>query len=254
MRQPSGLVPLLATVVMAALLVGLGVWQMERRAWKHDLIAALESRIAADPTPLPARIDDPAAWDLRRVALTGRFVEGRDILLSGRPRQGWAGYEIVSLFERADGGPPVLVNRGFVPLEWRDPAARSLTKPPADAQTIVGFARPPMPRRFMEPDNDPAKMGAWVWVDLPAVAAALGVGELASMMVDLQTIDGAPPPGQYPQTNRLRADLPDNHLLYALTWWALAAAMVAIYILWRRLQRRAADKSTDAESTAANWD
>lgn len=236
-RRGGGVFPLVFTVAGVAALIFLGFWQMDRRAWKHALIAEMNDRSSAEPAPLPVRIDDPAAWTFRRVVLTGRFVEGRDFLLSGRPRQGWMGYEVVSLFERADGGPPALVNRGFVPLEWRDPASRGLPKPPDGVQTVVGVARLPAPRRFMEPENDPAKMGAWVWVDLPAVAAALGVPGAAPVIVDLQTLDGAVPHGD-PQPNRARIDLPDNHLSYALTWWALAAALTTIYILYRRLQNR----------------
>lgn len=237
MTRPNNLLPLLVTVLGVAVLLGLGAWQLDRRAGKHALIATLESRLAADPVPLPARIDDPKAWEFRRVTLTGRFVEGRDLLLSGRPRQGWAGYELVSLFQPTGGGPAVLVNRGFVPLEWRDPAARPSDALPAGTLVVTGVARLPAPRLFMQPENDPMKMGAWVWLDMPAVTAALGVGEAAPLVVELQTLNGQAPKGR-PEPNRRRIDLPDNHLLYAVTWWALAAALAAIYILWRRLKRK----------------
>lgn len=230
-------IPALVTVLGVAVLLGLGAWQLDRRAGKHELIAMLESRLAADPVPLPARIDDPKAWAFRRVTLTGRFIEGRELLLSGRPRQGWAGYELVSLFQPDGGGPAVLVNRGFVPLDWRDPSFRNPSAIPAGTLTVAGVARLPAPRLFMQPENDPVKMGAWVWLDMPAAAAALGVGETAPLVVELQTLNGQAPKGR-PEPNRQRIDLPDNHLLYTVIWWSLAAALAAIYILWRRMKRK----------------
>lgn len=236
MTRSDSLVPSLITLFGVVALLALGAWQLDRRADKHALIATLESRLSADPVPLPARIDDPKAWAFRRVTLTGRFVDGRDLLLSGRPRQGQAGYELVSLFQPDDGGPAVLVNRGFVPLEWRDPAARPPLVLPAGALTPAGVARLPAPRLFMQPENDPVKMGAWVWLDMPAVQTALGAQALAPLVVELQTVNGETPQGR-PEPNRQRIDLPDNHLLYALTWWALAAALAAVYIFWRRLKR-----------------
>jgi surfeit locus 1 family protein len=223
---------LVFTVVGVVLLLGLGVWQMERRAEKRALIAELSSNLSALPVPLPPRVDSPAKWTYVRVTLAGRFIDGRDMLLSARPRQGRAGYELMSVFQRDDGGPPVLVNRGFVPLEWRAPAARASTGP-SKTQTVVGVARLPPGKSFVQPDNDPIRMGAWVWADLPAMAAAAGVAEFFPLIVELQAADDADP-SAFPQPTPLRIDLPDNHLSYALTWWALAAALATIYMLWRR--------------------
>lgn len=237
MTRRHSLLPLLVTVIGVALLLGLAGWQMQRRAWKHDLLATLQERLAAAPVPLPARIDVPADWRYRRVVLRGRFIDGRDMLMSGRPRQGSMGYDLLSLFQPDDGGPAVLVNRGFVPLDWRDPAVRLLPAAPAAAQEISGIARPPTPQLFMQPDNDPAAMGAWVWTDLPAMAAASGLPQLAPVIVDLAP-GGPLPPGGYPRPHATRIDLPDNHLLYALTWTALAAILAGFYLTWRRLRRQ----------------
>lgn len=197
------LFPLFFTLAGVAVLIAMGAWQMDRRAWKRELIQTLESRLAAAPVPLPAVVDDPAAWAHRRVVATGRFVVGSEVLLTARPKQGRAGYELAALLAREDGvGAPVLVNRGFVPLDWRDPAARPA--PPDGAHTAVGVVR------------------------LQGADRAL--------TVDLQTLDGAAPQG-FPEPVAPRVDLPNNHLQYALTWWALAAALATIYIVWRRNQR-----------------
>lgn len=199
MKRRKKLFPLLFTLVGVAVLIAMGAWQMDRRAWKRALIQTLESRLAADPAPFPAVIDDPAAWAHRRVVLTGRFVADAEVLLTARPRQGRAGYELAVPLAREEGGAPVLVNRGFVPLDWRDPAARPPS--PAGVHAVVGVVRPQSADR--------------------------------ALTVDLQTLDGAAPQG-FPEPVPPRVDLPDNHLQYALTWWALAAALATIYILWRR--------------------
>lgn len=198
MKRRNGLFPLLFTLFGVAVLIAMGAWQMDRRAWKRDLIQTLESRLAAEPVPLPAVIDDPAAWAHRRVMLSGRFVMGSDVLLTARPKQGRAGYELAVLMERAEGGP-VLVNRGFVPLDWRDPAARPPS--PEGVHTVIGVVRLS--------------------------------GADRTLTVDVQTLDGAAPQG-FPEPVPPRVDLPDNHLQYALTWWALAAALATIYMMWRR--------------------
>lgn len=237
MTQRPAPLPLLVTVAGVILLLGLAGWQMQRRAWKHELLATLHERLTAAPIPLPDHIDNPEDWRYRRVVLRGRFLDGRDMLVSGQQRQGSMGYDMLSLLQPDHGGPAVLVNRGFVPLDWRDPAVRLLPAAAAAPQEITGIARPPAPQLFMQPDNDPAAMGAWVWIDLPAMAAAAGLPQLAPVIVDLVP-DGPAPPGGFPRPHAPRVDLPDHHLLYALTWTAMAGALATVYILWRRLRRR----------------
>ena len=111
-----------AALVVAALLAALGVWQLERREWKHALVAAVDARIHAAPVPAPP----PAAWRgidaahdaYRRVTATGRFRHDRETLVQAVTDRG-AGYWVMTPLETP--GFTLLVNRGFVPRERRDP-------------------------------------------------------------------------------------------------------------------------------------
>ncbi|HEY0838356.1 MAG TPA: SURF1 family cytochrome oxidase biogenesis protein, partial [Azospirillum sp.] len=149
----------LFTVPAVLAMLALGTWQAQRLSWKTELIQRVQERVASPPVPLPAAIADPEPLDLRPVTVTGRFLHDREMLLLARPRQGQVGYEVVTPLERADGGPPVLVNRGWVPMDRRDPVTRREGRT-ADAVTIAGIARLPAAAGWLQPDNTP---GADVW-------------------------------------------------------------------------------------------
>lgn len=209
-----------------ATLLGLGTWQVERLHWKTGLIERIRARAGAAPVPLPASVDDPGAWDFRPVTVTGRLRHDKALFLVARPVQGRVGFEVVTPLERPD-GPPVLVNRGFVPMDRRDAGAG-----PADAPTVTvaGIARRPAPPGLFQPDN---RTGAdtWMRVDIPAMAAAAGLTEAAPVVVEAMPGPGLPagiPP---------RVDLPNNHLQYAITWYGLAVVLVAVFVLSQRRRR-----------------
>lgn len=215
-----------------AVLVGLGTWQLERRAEKHALIAHIEARLAAPPVPLPARIEDADAFDYRRVRVTGRFLHDKEMHLLGRVRGGVAGVEVVTPLLRADGAA-VLVNRGWVPPALADPAARpagQVTGPVA----VTGIARVPSVPGPFAPGNDPAR-GLWFSPDVPAMARAAGLEGAVPVIVEA---DESPVPGGFPKGGGTRVALPDNHLQYALTWYGVAVALVAVVLAARRRRPR----------------
>ncbi len=215
----------LFTIAAVALLLALGTWQMQRLEWKRGLIERLQERAGAEPAPLPASIDDPAAWEFRPVTVTGRFLHDRAMLATARPRQGRVGYEVVTPLVRVD-GPPVLVNRGFVPLDARAAAASG----PEGEVVVQGVVRIPAPPGTFQPDNRPGAE-AWAWIDIPAMAAAGGLPGAAPVVVE-QIPTGGLPEGIEP-----RVDLPNNHLQYAFTWYALAATLVVVFLLSQRRRK-----------------
>jgi len=216
----------LFTVPAVLVMLALGTWQVERLHWKTALIERVHERMGAAPVPLPAAIPNPDDFDLRPVTVTGRFRHDKAMLTLARPRQGQVGYEVVTPLERADGGPPVLVNRGWVPMDKRD-AGRSGE---GGTVTVRGVARVPAAPSWMQPGNRP---GAEVWthVDLPAMAAAAGLFAVAPLVVE-----AAPGPG-LPSGIEPRIELPNNHLQYAVTWYSFAATLLIIYVLFH-LRRR----------------
>jgi surfeit locus 1 family protein len=128
----------------------------------------------------------------------------------------------------------VLVNRGWVPPSRKDPARRPAAQVSGETELRAVLRVAQQRTRFM-PDNDPAK-NVWFFYDLPAMGRALGVERLAPFYleaaVDPQAPDGAPLGGQ------TRFQLPDNHLGYAFTWFALAIALAVVFVLSQRQERK----------------
>ncbi|MBP2226992.1 surfeit locus 1 family protein [Azospirillum agricola] len=231
----------LMTVPAVALMLGLGTWQLQRMGWKAELMERVGERVSAAPVPLPAVLEDPTAWEFRPVTLTGRFLNDKSLLLIARPRQGQAGYEVMTPLQRSDGGGVVLVNRGFVPMDRRDPESRAAGRVEGET-SLRGIVRLPQPAGLFQPGNSP---GAEVWLraDPLAMAAALGLPAAPPMLapVIVEALPGQVP-GGLPAGIEPRVELPNNHLQYALTWYGLAATLVAVYVL---SQRRRADTRTD---------
>jgi surfeit locus 1 family protein len=231
-RFRPGLAATLFTLIAVTIMVGLGTWQVERLAWKNNLIDRIESGLRAAPAPLPARVENPADWDFRRVSVTGQFLHDHELDLAARSMNGRIGYQIVTPLKRDD-GTLVLVNRGWVPLEKRDPASRPEGLP-AGMVTIEGVARVPAERGWMQPDNDPAT-NMWFWYDIPAMAARAGVSAGEALPVVIEA-GAAANPGGFPIGGQTNVNIANNHLQYAFTWYSLAITLIVIYFVfhWRR--------------------
>ena len=237
--------PTVFLVPALALLLGLGVWQLERLAWKTDLIDRIEHGLAAPPAPLPAEIDDPA-FDYRHVTVTGRFDAVHAFRLLARVNDGVAGIQVVTPLLRDDGGPAVMVNRGWVPL-GPDGKPAAYDPPPAGTVTVEGVARRPLPQGWMQPDNSPAT-NEWFWVDLPAMAAAARLDQTAPVVVEQAAGPESFVAGRarYPIGGQTKVDLPNDHLQYAITWFGFAVILVAIYLLHHLRRGCPARKGPDA--------
>lgn len=207
----------LALLAMAGFLA-LGIWQVERRVWKHALVAAVDARIHATPVAAPR----PAQWrDLtgardayRRVRLAGRFRHDRETLVQALTDRG-AGFWVLTPLETPSF--TVLVNRGFVPPDKRRPASRAMGNAD-DAVRVTGLLRVSEPNGGFLRRND-AAADRWYSRDVNAIAAARGLGQTAPYFIDA---DATPNPGGYPVGGLTVVRFPDNHLAYALTWFVLA--------------------------------
>jgi surfeit locus 1 family protein len=224
------LIPTFATLVALVILLGLGTWQVQRLHWKTDLLARIEAGMKADPLPLPAVVDDPARWDYRRAYVTGHFLHDKEALIGPRLYPGpdgrmQPGLHVLTPLVRADGGGVVLVDRGWIPLDKRDPASRAEGQVAGEV-TITGILRDPGGRGWMQPDNDPVR-NEWYWFDLPALAHFAGVDALASMVLQA---DATANPGGYPIGGRTILKVKNDHLSYVLTWYGLALTLVGVYL------------------------
>jgi surfeit locus 1 family protein len=225
--------PTLFTLPALLLMLGLGVWQLERLQWKTTLIAERAERMQAAPIDLPRPGDDLAAVEYRRVALAGSFLHDQELALAARSHLGIPGYHIVTPFRLAD-GLTVLVDRGWVPLARRDPKTRAEGQLPGEV-TLAGLIRRPVGQGWMVPDNEP-EHNLWFWFDLPAMARHAGItGPLAPVYVDAAAGNV---PGGYPLGGETRVELPNDHLQYAFTWFSLAIALIVIYLVFHHQRGR----------------
>jgi surfeit locus 1 family protein len=130
-------------------------------------------------------------------------------------------------------GAIVVINRGFVPIELRDPATRAAGQVAGEV-TVTGLVRAPERRGWFVPENEPAQ-NRWFLRDPAAIAAAHGLARVAPFYVDA---DGTENPGGWPRGGQTRLALPNNHLQYALTWFGLALTLVGVFAAWslRRLR------------------
>jgi surfeit locus 1 family protein len=214
--------PLVFGLAGVAVLVALGVWQVQRLAWKEGILARIEARIAEPPGAVPS---DPRAAEhaYRRVEASGTFLPGEIHVYTSAPPHG-VGYRVIAPFVLED-GRRILVDRGFVPVGEKD-AAR-----PLGEARITGS--------LLWPDDGAASAAApdlgrnvWLARDLPRMAEVL---ETAPVLVVVSASDDPAAPMPLPAGVAIRND----HLGYAITWFGLAAvwAVMTLTLLWR-IKRR----------------
>lgn len=206
------------------LLLGLGCWQIERQAWKRDLVTRITAQMAAPAQALPDATTDPKAWDYRQVSASGVFDYSKELHLAARDvRHSAYGYQILVPL-RLDDGRWLLVSRGWVPQEKKDAATRAEGQV-AGTVTVTGVARLPQPRRWMAPENSPER-NVWLWLDLAGMAKAAGVDAFAPLVLEA---DATPNLGGWPRGGQTRVQFTDNHFIYAITWFSLALALIAVW-------------------------
>ena len=225
------LLPTLITLPALAVLIGLGQWQLDRLAWKTDLIERAASRSDAPPVDLPPPSAWPSLpleeWEYRPVRMSGAFDHANEIhvftsLPDPRGRYGGPGYWIMTPL-LLDAGGTVFVNRGFVPAPNKDPESRGDGQV-GGPQAISGLLRLSEAGTMLTPDPDPDRL-VWYRRDADAFARELGLIDAAPFLVDARET----PPGGLPQAGETRLTFRNEHLSYALTWFGLAVVLVVIY-------------------------
>lgn len=220
-RPPHGPLVLAALALAFAfgvvLFAALGAWQMQRLAWKKDLIARVEARVHAAPVPAP----DAAAWaastpvaeEYRRVVLRGEWLPGADARVQAVTEAGAGRWLLRPL--RRDDGSVVLVNLGYVPEDWTAPA------PVPGPAEVVGLLRLSEPGGGFLRHNVP-EAGRWYSRDVQAIAARHGLADAAPWFVDADAASAGQAGTPWPRGGLTVVRFRDNHLGYALTWFALA--------------------------------
>ncbi|MCM2500336.1 SURF1 family protein [Neorhizobium galegae] len=217
---------------LALTFIGLGTWQVQRLFWKLDLIARVDARVTATPTPAPPSPTWPAINaendEYRRVTTTGFFHHGEETLVQAVTDLG-PGFWVLTPLEQKD-GTTVLINRGFVPVHRRDPAARADGEIQGPVK-ITGLIRISEPGGAFLRSNDPAS-GRWYSRDVAAIAAARGLEKVAPYFIDA---DATPIPGGLPVGGLTVIRFRNSHLVYAVTWYLLAVMSAgAAYAIQRK--------------------
>ncbi len=229
------------SVLALIVLILLGTWQMQRLAWKENLIATASERANRPARPLH-RSDTWPELDLtqheyRLFHASGRFrhqdeVQVYTVLSDAKGTYSGAGYWILTPFELENGGI-VIVNRGFVPLEKKSPSTRG------EGQTegmlrITGLLRQPEQPNYFTPKND-ANKNAWYSRSPAEIAQAFNLKDVAPFILDAT---GEYRPGMLPQPNETKLTFTNNHLGYALTWYGLACTLIGVFaaFAWQRLR------------------
>jgi surfeit locus 1 family protein len=232
MRLRPLLWPTLFTVPAILVLIGLGTWQLQRLEWKLGLIANIESRTGLAPIPLPANATlDAEALEYRPVAVRGRFRHASEMHLIAASRRGNSGYQVITPLDRADGGT-VLINRGWVPKEKKDPASRPEGQVAGEV-AVTGLVRKPWHQGWFVPDNN-AERNIWFFGDAAAMARHAGI-EAPPLFVEA---DATANPGGLPLGGQTRLNIPNDHLGYALTWYGFAVVLAVIYVVYHRREGR----------------
>ena len=211
-----------------AVLLALGTWQVQRLHWKEGLLAAITERRTAPPADLAAiealaRAGEDV--DYRSLRVTGTFLNDKERHFFAT-YQGRTGYYVYTPL-RLDDGRFLLVNRGFVTFERKEPEMRKQGQLTGE-QAVTGLARAKLSGKpsWVVPDNDVAKnIFYWKALDVMAKSAGLDPEKLVPFFMDA---DATPNPGGMPIGGVTQFDLPNSHLQYAVTWYGLAAALVAV--------------------------
>jgi surfeit locus 1 family protein len=227
---------LTATTLLVAVFIGLGLWQVQRLSWKEALLARIARHQATAPVSAPGRDAWPQinrdADEYRRVQLRGTFDHSRETLVQASTVYGTGHWVLTPL--RTEAGEWVLVNRGFVPPELRQRTSRAPQEPTGPI-TVQGLLRITEPTGSALQRNAPAE-GRWYSRDVAAIASTRGLppAEVAPYFVDAVPAPGASE-DERPRAGLTVLQFSNNHLSYALTWFAMAACLaVAFGVLWRK--------------------
>lgn len=223
----------LATLAALALLIGLGVWQLQRLEWKRGLIAEIETRAKAPPIILAealALAKDGGDPSYLHVRVAGRFENDKErhlyALADGAP--GW--HLITPLV--ADDGATVMVDRGFVPDALKEQATRPQSQVEGET-SVTGLVRVPESKGAFTPDSDPDR-DRWYYRDLDGMAQSMFGDKPQNLAPFFLEAEEGGPPGSWPRGGQTRLDLPNNHLQYAIIWFLLAFCLLVIYAVYVR--------------------
>lgn len=212
--------PILLGVVGCGILISLGIWQMQRLAWKEDILAGITARLSVPAIALP---DDPSedSDEYKRVTLSGT-PNGQELHVLTSGTQAGTGYRVISAFQ-TQGGPVILLDQGLLPLDAK--SAQPLIAPMQVTGTLL----------WPDDQNDstpPPDLGENIWFarNVDTMSTALDTAPI--MVVATNTTPADPRLTALPVNT---ANIKNDHLEYAITWFSLALvwAIMTLFLIFR---------------------
>ncbi|PPR79249.1 MAG: hypothetical protein CFH01_00509 [Alphaproteobacteria bacterium MarineAlpha2_Bin1] len=207
-------------------LLGLGTWQLDRLEWKNNLIAERQSFLNDDPILFNGDIKELNGAMWKPVQLNGTYQHDKELYLAARSMRGNVGFHVLTPLSLSN-GKNILINRGWVPREKKDPLTRiqSNYKGPVE---LIGIITPGFKKGFFSPKNDLTN-NVWLYVDYMEMSSAVGM-TLQKFVIDAKE-NGR---GGFPIGSQTRVNMPNDHLQYAVTWYLLGLTLVFVWFFWNK--------------------
>lgn len=224
----------IVSILAFAFLVGLGIWQIERLHWKLGLIAMMNRNMHVRPVPLDdsGRSVEEIYNEYLHVTARGRFENAKETYLFTTGPDGGPAYHVLTPFI-ADNGRMYLVDRGIVPKEKLDPTSRRAGLIEGETR-LTGIWRWPGRPSFFAPAPDLVHRIFYAR-DIAAIAAFDRVKLAQPGLIEA---DATPNPGGWPKGGQTVVHFRNQHLQYAITWFALAAGLLIVYLAYHRAHGR----------------
>src|SRR5262249_32889071 len=240
LKRAGLLWPTLFSLAGLALLVGLGLWQLERRQWQESLLAKVAARTTPAPIPLAAAealLRAGGDVEYLHIIARGHFLHDKERYLYA-PTPAGLGWHVYTPLEVAP-QRYLWVNRGFIPEDRRPPSTRARGLAGGEVD-VAGLVRAAPRKGLFQPNND-ASGHLWYWPDLAAMSAsAFPAAQTLGFSIDSDL--NPAPPGGLPRGGVTRLELPNRHLEYALTWFGLAVTLISVYLAFAASRLRSATK------------
>ncbi|MEO0327231.1 MAG: SURF1 family protein [Pseudomonadota bacterium] len=218
------------------ILAALGTWQVNRLIWKEQLISRVESRLESKSIELSELIDsgfDKTLHEYQPVRAVGSFDHSKEVYFFATGKQGSSGWNVHTPLTMAN-GKTLIVNRGFVPFEIKDPVLRTRGQIGGN-QIVTGLLRFPLfEKPFGSIENDLDKR-EFFWRNVAEMSNAMQV-DRANVLPVILDADDTPVPGGLPIGDTTIIAFPNNHLQYAITWYGLMLTLIGVggYFIWSR--------------------
>ena len=210
----------LFVIIFVTIFCALGTWQLYRLQWKLELISEITFGLDSSPIEYSNSIEK----NYQRVSANGKFNFDKQIYLYSLNDNGKPGYDVITPF-RTNKNENVLVNRGWIKKEFKNNPI--INKNIEDEQKIIGLLRKIYKPNIFKPDND-LKNNIWFSINLEDLKVTSGerFNEFVIFLEDNQA--------KTPIPRKISIDVPNNHLKYAITWYAISISIIFYYLYFRR--------------------